>query len=685
MSVLYSWYNNVNFTDSLIETLLNMKKLNINLIVVQLLCLMLCVYGTTKVFHIKQENDTTSADCPDPCVTLNGYAQNFSTAPFESVTLLFLPGEHTLTSTLAMENRVNSTLEATSTHVSIQCKEQGNLYFENIENLLLNEISFLLLSDANTFGISIINVAQAILSKVMVINSLSASGAVSISNSLVKMNDYVTFRNNTGPFVLSVSQSAVISEGLLEFVGNEVGTANGMQEVTSFISSSNFTVESFRFVRNQGSVYFFNSPFTVIKQLEVSENILIQDYLHTTFTLYGSSANWTGNILFLNNRAMLSGTAGFVSISQTVHIVGNLSVINNFADLHVGMQLILGSILQLTGTLVIKNNSVLMAAAGLSLISSAVLVDGSVHISENTASSMTSGVIVAQQNSIISVSGSFEFLNNKGVDGAFCVLFAFSTGIFNGQTLIQGSIANRAPHFFQDSDITFTGVSQIINNTVTDSYGGGIGLSQSVLRLEDSYFFENNQSPTGNGGAIYAIDSTINFSGTGNFVNNSAMNGGALQLFFQSRITLLTGVSLLFKQNRALTGGAIHVEEVVSFINCTNDIRLRFTYAEPPICFFDTSSAENVSLIFDSNEVTDGGSALYGGMLKRCIFSNQSGLSALDVFASISRFNESNTSLSSDAFQLCFCEGQKPRCDLEQTTVRVRRGEQFSVRVVSIK
>ena len=241
------------------------------------------------------------------------------------------------------------------------------------------------------------------------------------------------------------------------------------------------------------------------------------------------------------------------------------------------------------------------------------------------------------------------------------------------------------PHFFQRSNITFVGESQIRNNIATDTYGGGLGISQSVLRLDGTYFFENNQSPMDNGGAIYAIDSEIIFRGVGTFTNNSAIRGGALQLFYRSKITLSSGVTLLFNKNRALTGAAIHVEEVVSFINCTNDNRLRTLYAEPPVCFFDTNVVDtnfsNISLQFEGNEVTDGGSALYGGMLKKCMFySNQN---ALEVFTSISNFS-SNTSnaLSSAPFQLCFCEDQTPNCDQQQTTVWVSRGEQFSVSVL---
>ena len=111
--------------------------MNINLIT-KVLCLTLCICSTStaEVFHIRLENSTAS-DCPDPCVTLDEYAQNFSTLPFKFVVLTFLPGVHELTLTLAVESKVNSTFKAASTHVSIQCSQQGSFHIENVDSLLV--------------------------------------------------------------------------------------------------------------------------------------------------------------------------------------------------------------------------------------------------------------------------------------------------------------------------------------------------------------------------------------------------------------------------------------------------------------------------------------------------------------------------------------------------------------------
>ena len=63
-------------------------------------------------------------------------------------------------------------------------------------------------------------------------------------------------------------------------------------------------------------------------------------------------------------------------------------------------------------------------------------------------------------------------------------------------------------------------------------------MSQSTLTLMDSYLFENNQAPDDDGGAIYSIDSTIIFAGNGKFTRNTAKHGGALHLFYRSKLII---------------------------------------------------------------------------------------------------------------------------------------------------
>lgn len=407
----------------------------------------------------------------------------------------------------------------------------------------------------------------------------------------------------------------------------------------------------------------------------------MQNYPHATFTLYGSTVNWTGNVRFFDNKAKLRGTVGIQSIIQLITVSGNISFVSNHADFSAGF-FMSHTIVRLDGTLIIVNNSALVAASGLTLLSSTLHVNGIVHISGNTVASEISAIVVVQNQSNFDVTGSFEFVNNIALNRAFCILIAFSHCYFNGSTTIAGSTGNRPLHYFQNSDIVFAGTTKVTKNIVRNNYGGGLGLSQSNLRLNDNYLFEDNQAPDGDGGAIYAIDSSIHFDGKGNFTGNSARRGGALYIFYQSRLILQPNSFAAFTRNTALTGAAIHVEEIVSFINCTNDIRLRNVYAERPTCFFDAELVENIILQFVGNKAQIGGTALYGGMLDRCIPSIQN-VSALNLFTNISKFSDLDIelSLSSDPFQLCFCENDQPVCDTEQQNVTTMRGGEFSVSV----
>ncbi|XP_064402273.1 uncharacterized protein LOC135348059 [Halichondria panicea] len=745
-----------------------MKRLNQWIKPLVLLLCVCCTAAIQAVFHIKPENSTST--CPEPCLTLNEFAKT-DTSSFESVSLVFLPGEHALTSSLVVENKINNSLEAPS-NVIIQCYSRGSLHFLNLINLKLKYISFQACSSQYISGITLMNVTSASLHGLNISGSLG--GAMLVTTSSVHFVDTIfstnqgyetysilkasfselffssdcvfegnsgslggfyaiksnlTFYGNTNftgnfgnegnflgesaltitestmynfgnikflynlnPQPLAINSSVLISNGSFELIGNEAGPplhVPGLPdviqlEVTIFITNSVVSFTSLIFARNQGSAYFFNSPFTVTEQLFAYDNLLIQNYSHSTFTMQGSSVNWTGLVMFYNNQAKdaPNATVGIQSVYQTITINGDVSFVNNHADYSAGF--FMGStVLMLNGTLSIKNNSALVAAAGLTLLASSMRVNGLVHISGNSASSDQSAVLVSQH-STINVLGAFEFLDNEALNRAFCILIASSSCTFNGTTTMAGSVGHRPPHYLKNSNVTFAGYTRITDNIVSNDYGAGLGMSQSTLTLMDNYLFENNQAPDDDGGAIYSIDSTIIFAGNGNFTRNTAKHGGALHLFYRSKLIITPNSLTVFNKNIALTGSSIHVEEVISFINCTNDIRLRNVYAEPPTCFFDIELTDTVALKFGDNEAQDGGPALYGGMLNRCTPITQHNQSVLKTFENISDFGDSEiySAASSDPYRLCFCNKDgNPVCDVQTLNLTSRRGEEFSVSV----
>ncbi len=156
-----------------------------------LFLLYLCSATAAQVFYIKTQN--SSSTCPKPCLTLNEYAK-MDTSSYESVSVLLLPGEHSLTSFLLMANKSNCNLRAYSTPVTIRCNGMGTLILINVANMLIEHISFVtcMKMPGNFGSLSILNSTNVTL------NSISASkvrnGAVTaITNSSVLIKNIKFF------------------------------------------------------------------------------------------------------------------------------------------------------------------------------------------------------------------------------------------------------------------------------------------------------------------------------------------------------------------------------------------------------------------------------------------------------------------------------------------------------------
>lgn len=118
---------------------------------------------------------------------------------------------------------------------------------------------------------------------------------------------------------------------------------------------------------------------------------------------------------------------------------------------------------------------------------------------------------------------------------------------------------------------------------------------------------------------MLAINSKVHFFNIHNFLNNSALQGGAISLQYNSQLFLHQNTLLAFLENTAQSGAALRVHDSLSSIDCMNAKLLLITtvnnsYRAP--CFFeaDRGAMITVSENFDKS----GGSTLYGDKLSKC-------------------------------------------------------------------
>ena len=277
------------------------------------------------------------------------------------------------------------------------------------------------------------------------------------------------------------------------------------------------------------------------------------------------------------------------------------------------------------------------------------------------------------------------------------------------------------------SRILFTGVSKLVNNAARDGgailatrstltmysrtaiasncatnssgSGGGIYLLQSEVEIIGDCNISNNHALKG--GGIHAISSTITVHQQGNFnlINNVARNGGGMYLQVNSKLYLLksdrsvnTSDVLIFIGNHANNGGAVYVADDTNSGSCSSTAEC-FIQA---LALYIKKTNVNVKIntlhvLFSKNTADEHGSDIFGGLLDRCIPSPFSEVylkkkvhySGVTYVGNIS--NVTLDSIASKPLRLCFCtsDGQQD-CSYQLPTIRVMRGETFTVPLVAV-
>ena len=209
------------------------------------------------------------------------------------------------------------------------------------------------------------------------------------------------------------------------------------------------------------------------------------------------------------------------------------------------------------------------------------------------------------------------------------------------------------------------------------------------IELIDCRFFGNQ------GTSIILYKSTLNVSGTLSFVNNTAYQGGAMVFHKESymSVSLENNTQILFTNNYAEhVGGAIFADE-------TDDKVCFLQIATHNSKCSDLKNNYHLTFVFSNNTANNGGDAVYGGFLYRCIASHcqdEYDFSEPTVGAYIFIINSwnlvqydtghhSNLSLITSApSRVCLCEDGQPDCLTVLANETHYPGETFTISAVVV-
>ena len=248
--------------------------------------------------------------------------------------------------------------------------------------------------------------------------------------------------------------------------------------------------------------------------------------------------------------------------------------------------------------------------------------------------------------STVNFSGSITLAKNVGVAGGALTL-VLSTITFEEWSeakITDNSATYGGGIFLSQSDLkVYTSSLTITNNLATASGGGMFGYQSrimvTVVMGSGSVAFTCNTAAE-EGGAMFATATSLLLShGSVLFLSNKAMKGGAAALSEGSKIYLqktakeqyneLLSMNLTFSANTADYGGAVYVNDFTNTgVLCKQSSRDPIQVVTTAECFiqtlrlyYDSTQVDQfnyMNIFFHSNTARKSGNDIFGGLLDRC-------------------------------------------------------------------
>ena len=161
--------------------------------------------------------------------------------------------------------------------------------------------------------------------------------------------------------------------------------------------------------------------------------------------------------------------------------------------------------------------------------------------------------------------------------------------------------------YAQDSSLNFSAMTSFINNSANASSGGALNARNTTIVLNGNIEFVNNSAKYG--GAISVSSSVMYLNGNVTFKGNLATDeGGAISMFTDMttdvqgstpKFYLHSNVTVNFWKNSATIGGAIYVQDINPFNYCPEATNSNYRQDD---CFFQVLD-QNISTGFSSKLV----------------------------------------------------------------------------------
>ena len=316
-----------------------------------------------------------------------------------------------------------------------------------------------------------------------------------------------------------------------------------------------------------GGLYALGTSMIISGNLEFADNIANFDGggMHVE----AGRLYIEGTVSFVHNFGGGLGGGIHVAELQPMFVTGFMFLSDNHADSYDcsaktggsagGGWRVMQSVVNITGEVLVINNSAQCEGGEISLVNSNVFASGNVSVMNNSAEAAGGFEIIVSNVTLMNavVNG------NSAIEGG-------------GSTVEKGKLIISGEALFLNNGASYNGggitiIKSILNITgslnmtknIANAYGGAIVTAESseMFVYGDLLVAENNAtSDDADGGGMTITDSTVNIFGTVMITDNLASHsGGGLWL---NNSSLAIARKMQFVNNKALFGGAIFVKDI---------------------------------------------------------------------------------------------------------------------------
>ena len=635
-------------------------------------------------------------------------------------------------------NCTHSTITITSCFFEGNTADHGGAIFVSLGSNVTLADNVFIRNSANISGGAIFAYQHACLSmmknRFQSNSAIHNGGAIDCKDCLLNLTANNTFENNTAGITggygggLHISRGNLTLSGIVLISCNRAGYGGGVSLTRSNTTHHGHSVVTFtgneaRVSGGAISVKYSNMNLgnEVASGLYFMNNSGVKEggaifSVSSNVTIMGIS-HFTNNYLNFEHHSQ----GGAIKIRKSNFTLFGYSIFSGNKAVNGGAMQLLTSNVYLKGIkLVFEDNLAVDGGAIYCENSVMIFRTDTVSFSSNTAKKNGGAIAIVsidRSYMLMNVSGNFVH-NIAGECGGGMYIWKADNVVFMNIT-ISNNTGSGICIFY--SKTSFLNGTSITNNT--GSFGGGIHSENSIIAFSEATFAKNKANFGGSiysvyggvdisgdtlfthntalsdGGAIFALGTDITLNSTLTFTSNTAQNGGAICLESSATVSVTSLVHLSTSHNHAAEyGGVVYNEDNTMPSQCnfqTKHLHNRKELIQLPYCFFRFTELLSKRITVDSfhDLASKDGSFLYGGLFDRCrihILNLDWSLTKLELRKYVnlqvgaSPANMSSRIMASKPYQLCFCTSDEEYNCFKSISVKVYRGQKFTVPLLAL-